>query len=105
MKEKNRTPLKDAERLASLSRLALSEEESAGLAADLADMVAFADALLATDVGNAYQRETKEPPSGVLRKDTVAPSLQRETLLAASPSVANGYITVPRILGEETENV
>jgi aspartyl-tRNA(Asn)/glutamyl-tRNA(Gln) amidotransferase subunit C len=41
------------------------------------------------------------PLENVLRPDVVTPSLDREAVLAAAPSVEDDRFRVPQILGEE----
>jgi aspartyl-tRNA(Asn)/glutamyl-tRNA(Gln) amidotransferase subunit C len=41
------------------------------------------------------------PVVNVLRDDVVAPSLERDIVLAMAPSVEDDRFSVPRIVGEE----
>lgn len=101
MEETTCTPVGDAERLASLCRLALSDEEKSRLSADLSEMIRFADALLGAETDGIFDGEKIARAVGVVRSDTAAPPFNREKLLAASPSASDGYVAVVRILGEE----
>ena len=90
----------DVERIATLARLALTDEEKALYARQLTRILEYARM-----VGELDTREVP-PTSSVLdetpleRPDTVRPSLEREAALANATDAASGLFRVPRMLGE-----
>jgi aspartyl-tRNA(Asn)/glutamyl-tRNA(Gln) amidotransferase subunit C len=87
--------------LANLARLAVTEAELDLFAGQL-DVILGAVARIG-DVAAADIPPTSHavPLTNVLRPDEVRPSLPRDEVLAAAPSVEDYRFRVPRILGEE----
>jgi aspartyl-tRNA(Asn)/glutamyl-tRNA(Gln) amidotransferase subunit C len=87
--------------LANLARLAVTEAELDLFAGQL-DVILGAVARIG-DVAAADIPPTSHavPLTNVLRPDEVRPSLPRDEVLAAAPSVEDNRFRVPRILGEE----
>ena len=83
-------------RVASLAKLSISPEEEARLSAEMADILAFAKQLEQLDLSDVPQMQHILDQVNVLRADEAAPSLPLETILAAAPSRAEGFIAVPR---------
>ncbi len=88
-------------RLGELARIRLTESETELLAPQL-DVILSAVARV-TEVATPDVPPTSHalPLTNVFREDVVVPSLAREDVLAAAPSVEDGRFRVPRILGEE----
>jgi aspartyl-tRNA(Asn)/glutamyl-tRNA(Gln) amidotransferase subunit C len=91
----------DVERLASLARLSLSADEIDLYARQLADILSYADQVLAVDTSGVpptAQPLATPPP---LRDDERRPSLSHDEALAAAPdpAVEAGFFRVPRVLG------
>lgn len=88
---------KQVRKLAHLARLSLTPEEEGELAGRLEQMVGYLEALSQVKDG-----EAAEAPSAVpFRPDRVAPSLDRDKLLARAPLLRDGYVVTPRSVGEE----
>lgn len=83
-------------RVASLAKLSISPEEEARLSAEMADILAFAKQLEQLDLSDEPQTQHILDQVNVLRADETAPSLPLETILAAAPFRADGFIAVPR---------
>jgi len=88
--------------VASLARLALTDDEVEALAPQLNAILGYAEA-----VGEVAAEDV--PPtvhpfslSNVMRPDERRPSLSREAVLAAAPEVEEDRFAVPRILAEES---
>ena len=87
--------------LARLSRLALSDDELDGLAAQL-DVVLQAVAQIGevTDTADVPPTTHAVPVENVTRPDVVLASLPRAAVLAMAPEAEDGRFRVPRILDE-----
>jgi aspartyl-tRNA(Asn)/glutamyl-tRNA(Gln) amidotransferase subunit C len=87
--------------VATLARLALSDDEVAALAPQLSQILAYAE-----QVGEVAADDV--PPTthpfalrNVTRPDERRPSLSREAVLASAPAVEDHRFAVPRIVAEE----
>ncbi|HVB06252.1 MAG TPA: Asp-tRNA(Asn)/Glu-tRNA(Gln) amidotransferase subunit GatC [Acidimicrobiales bacterium] len=87
--------------IASLARLALSEEELVTFAEQLSAVLDHVDALRELDIADLPPMHHPLPLQNVLRPDEVGPSLDRDEVLAAAPAAERGRFRVPRILAEE----
>ena len=87
---------------ARLARLALSDDELDGLAAQLGVILgAVAEIREVTDAADVPPTTHAVPVENVARPDVVTPSLPREAVLAGAPAAEEDRFRVPRILGEE----
>ena len=98
LEKKEKTPEIDVPAVASLARLAFSQEEMQGLQADMKNIIAFADQLSQVDTAGTAAAEHIVPMENVFRPDTVDHPFDRESLLAAAKTKDEGYITVPRVV-------
>lgn len=92
----------DVAHLARLARLAVTEGELdlfAGQLDVILGAVARVGEVAAADIAPTTHAV---PLSNVFRADEVRPSLPRDAVLAAAPSVEDDKFRVPRILSEET---
>ena len=88
-------------KVAKLARLDLTPEHLERMTAQLSGMLEhFAD-IDALDLGDVVPMTQPYPLQNVFREDVVAPSLDREDVLAAAPAAENGRFRVPPILGLE----
>lgn len=103
--KKKKTPAIDVDNIASLARLSIPEGEKAKLAADMNSVIAFADRLSEIDTSGVEAAAHIVPMSNVFREDVPERNFDRESLLAAARTTADGYITVPRVVdsGKESE--
>ena len=86
-------------KVARLARLALTDEELARATVQLGDIVDhFAD-IDELDLDGVEPMTQPFPLTNVLRDDVVAPSLDRDEVLAAAPEVEDGRFKVPPIIG------
>jgi aspartyl-tRNA(Asn)/glutamyl-tRNA(Gln) amidotransferase subunit C len=91
----------DVAHLASLARLALTNEELDHYAGQL-DVILSAVASISDVAADDIPPTTHAVPVvNVFRDDVVTPSLDREALLDAAPAAEEGRFRVPRILDEE----
>ena len=88
----------DIEAVARLARIALTDEEKITLATEVAEILAMGDRLTAAP----DPREGKAVAEGVLRPDEPTTGLSREEILAMAPTSAEGYVTVPHVLSDDT---
>jgi aspartyl-tRNA(Asn)/glutamyl-tRNA(Gln) amidotransferase subunit C len=91
----------DVAKVARLARLNLTDAELERATSQLGDMLdhfADIDELQLDDVEPMTQ---PYPLTNVLREDVLAPSLDREEVLAAAPEVAEQRFKVPPIIGLE----
>ena len=88
-------------KVAKLARLDLTPEHLERMTAQLSGMLEhFAD-IDALDLGEVVPMTQPYPLQNVFREDVVAPSLDRDEVLAAAPEAENGRFRVPPILGLE----
>ena len=87
--------------MAKLARLDLTPEHLERMTAQLSGMLEhFAD-IDALDLGAVVPMTQPYPLQNVFREDVVAPSLDRDEVLAAAPAAEDGRFRVPPILGLE----
>lgn len=87
---------RDVQRLARLARLALTPDETARFARQLADILDFVRQVQSVETAASSDINL---PAGALRDDAVAPSLERGDALASAPEAdAAGLFKVPRVL-------
>jgi len=88
----------DVEKVASLSRLALSETEINEMQKDMTAILDFVDQI------NKVNTDGIEPTAHVLdinnisREDISEDSMDREEILKLAPEQADGFIVVPRVI-------
>ncbi len=87
--------------IARLSRLAVGEDELAGYAEQLSEILAAAEQLAKLDTEGVEPTAHAIPVHNVFREDVVRDSMPKEKVLANGPDVAEGMFKVPRILEEE----
>ena len=90
----------DVDKVAVLSRLTIPPEEKDAMKRELSAIVAFADQLQAIDTEGIEPTAHVLPLRNVFREDEVRESTGRDVLLANAPSRADGFVTVPRVIGE-----
>jgi aspartyl-tRNA(Asn)/glutamyl-tRNA(Gln) amidotransferase subunit C len=100
MAEPARLTRQDAEYVARLARLALTDTELDRYAEQLADVLEHAAAVSALDTEGVPPTAHPLPLRNVLREDREAPCLDRDVVLEAAPAAEDGRFRVPRILGE-----
>jgi len=89
----------DVRHLAVLSNLQLTEEETAHLQVDLANILAYIDQLNALDTTGVEPTYQVTGLENVWRDDQVQTSeANREVLLALAPDSADNSVKVPQVL-------
>jgi aspartyl-tRNA(Asn)/glutamyl-tRNA(Gln) amidotransferase subunit C len=96
----DRITREDVAHVARLARLALTEDELDLFTGQLADVLAHADDVAALDVEGVPPTAHPLPIRNVLRDDVPRPSLDRDEVLSAAPSVEDNRFRVPPVLGE-----
>ena len=97
----DRISVDEVAKVARLARLALTDEELARATVQLGDIVDhFAD-IDELDLDDVEPMTQPFPLTNVLRDDVVAPTLDRDEVLAAAPDVEDGRFKVPPIIGLE----
>ena len=91
----------DVSKVALLARLELTDAELDTYTEQLAAIIEHAADVAALDLDDVPPTAHPLPLENVLRPDVVAPSLDRDEVLAQAPSVEDRRVRVPAILGEE----
>ena len=86
--------------VATLARLALTEQEVGSYAEQLSAVLAHVDAVRALDLTGVPPTSHAFELTNVLRDDVLAPCLDRDEVLGAAPATEDGRFRVPPILGE-----
>lgn len=87
------------EKMARLSRIAISEEEKLAFANSLASIINYFDVLSSFDTENtASLYSVLENQTLDLRQDEIKPMLSKEAFLENAPSSVGGMIKVPQVL-------
>src|SRR5688572_27616004 len=90
----------DVAHVARLARLDLTSDELERFTEQLGAVLEHARDVEALDVDDVPPTSHPLPMQNVLRSDEVRPSLDRDEVLAAAPSVEDGRFRVPPVLGE-----
>ncbi len=90
----------DIARVASLARIALTDEELAEYAAQLENILDHAERVQALPTDGVEPTSHPLPMVNAFRPDVATGSLDHEDALAGAPEAENGYFRVPRILDE-----
>lgn len=89
---------KDVERVATLARLALSQEEAELYASQMAKILTHVEKLGALDTTDVEPTAYAASAKTMFRKDETKPSLPQNEILNNSPEKAKGCFKVPRII-------
>jgi aspartyl-tRNA(Asn)/glutamyl-tRNA(Gln) amidotransferase subunit C len=90
----------DVEHVATLSRLALTDDEIEQLTGELGAILEYAAEVSALDTADVPPTAHPLPLVNVFRPDEPRPGLDRDEVLAEAPAAEDGQFRVPRILGE-----
>jgi aspartyl-tRNA(Asn)/glutamyl-tRNA(Gln) amidotransferase subunit C len=88
----------DVEHVATLARLALTDDELDRFTAELGTILEHAEDVAALELDDVEPTAHPIPLANVLRADEVRPSLPRDEVLAQAPAVEDARFRVPRIL-------
>ena len=89
---------RQVEHIARLARLALSDEERARMREQLGAILRYIDKLAELSVEGVEPTAHVVPLVNALREDEVAPSLDRDAMMANAPDRAGEFFRVPRII-------
>ena len=95
--------LTELEKIASLAKLSLENEDVDSLAADISEMVEFANAVVTVETDDSVD---DAPEVFALREDVVAASYPNEKLLSNAGEVRNGFFVAEKTggaLGEQNQ--
>lgn len=90
--------IKQIEQVASLSRIKLTDEEKDVFREQLTDILVYIEKLNELNTDNVQPMAYATSLKNVLREDKQKPSFTRQEILELSPSSANGFFKVPRVL-------
>ena len=91
----------DAEHVARLARLDLTDAELEEYTGQLASILEYAEDIAALDTEGVPPTAHPLPLRNVLRPDEVRPGVDRDEVLAAAPDAEDGRFRVPPVLGEQ----
>ena len=100
MSDRARVSRADVEHVATLSRLALTDDEIEQLTGELGAILDYAAEVSALDTADVPPTAHPLPLVNVFRPDDPRPGLDRDEVLAEAPATEDGQFRVPRILGE-----
>ncbi|MDR0306635.1 MAG: Asp-tRNA(Asn)/Glu-tRNA(Gln) amidotransferase subunit GatC [Chitinispirillales bacterium] len=89
----------DTQRIASVAKIKLSDEETEKITAQLGSILKYAGQLKEVDTGDAEPAFSVVVLRDSLREDVEAVSLSPEEALANGPSVKKGHFAIPKIIG------
>jgi aspartyl-tRNA(Asn)/glutamyl-tRNA(Gln) amidotransferase subunit C len=98
--DRARVSRSDVEHVATLSRLALTDDEIEQLIGELGAILDYAAEVSALDTADVPPTAHPLPLVNVFRPDDPRPGLDRDEVLAEAPAAEDGQFRVPRILGE-----
>ena len=88
----------DIQHLASLSSLALADDEVDGLRQDLENIIGYIKQLSELDTAGIEPTYQVTGLENVWREDEVQPGVSREALLNLAPKKQNNQVKVPQVL-------
>ena len=101
MTESSAITPEQVEHLASLSRIAMSEDELKSLAGDLSTILGNVARVNEVARDDVPATSHPIPLTNVMRPDVVGETLSSEQALASAPAAEDDKFLVPQILGEE----
>lgn len=96
--------LDDVRHVATLSRLALSDEHLSRLTGQLESILGYIDKLKEVDVTGVEPMAHALPLHNVLREDVVEPSLPVEKVLQNAPDTDGPFFKVPKVIGGDEDS-
>ena len=88
----------DIQHLASLSSLALADDEVDGLRQDLENIIGYIEQLGELDTSGVEPTYQVTGLENVWREDEVKPGIHRDELLELAPEKKNNQVKVPQVL-------
>lgn len=90
----------DVQKLAKLSRLALTPEDAQIAQAALGSVLGYVERLRALDLTGTEPLTHPGEPTGRLDEDVPGPTLPNAALMAMAPEKDPPFVRVPKVLGE-----
>lgn len=84
------------EKLATLARISIPEEEIDAIAADFGTILGFIDQIRKVDIGDAAEAHFEAV--NVFREDVVAPIVPAHNLVEAAPEHTDGFVKVAKVI-------
>jgi aspartyl-tRNA(Asn)/glutamyl-tRNA(Gln) amidotransferase subunit C len=91
----------DVQKVATLARLRLNDDELERFTGQLAAVLEHAADLESLDLSGVEPMAHPVPLTNVLRADVPGAPLDRDEVLASAPAAEDGLFRVPPVLGEE----
>lgn len=88
----------DVQKVAKLSRLALTEQELQTYTEQLGKIIQYVDKLSTLDISKVEPMITAAAKGNVFRPDVVKPGLSREDALFSAPSHDDEFFRVPPVI-------
>lgn len=85
-------------KIASLARIAISDEDAARLAPELGNILGWIEQLAEVDTAGVAPMTAVIPNHLRLRDDVVTDGGVREAVLANAPQAEHGFFTVPKVI-------
>lgn len=89
---------RDVEKIASLARLAMGEDEAAAYGAQLSNILNYIEKLDELDTSDVKPTSNIVGLVNVTRPDEMADSLKQEQALSNAPDPSEGFYRVPKII-------
>lgn len=89
--------------LAKLARLTLADDELDELAGQIKDILSYVTAVRDLDTEGVEPMSHPVAIRNVAHDDVIKPGLTQEEVLSQAPSIEDGRIVIPQILGEGEE--
>ena len=90
--------IKQIEQVANLSRIKLTDNEKNVFREQLTDILGYIEKLNELDTDNVQPMAYATSIKNVFREDQQGSSFPRQEILELSPSSANGFFKVPKVL-------
>ena len=91
-------PAIDIQKIATLARLKLTQEEAALYQAQLGKILDYMDVLARYDLGGVEPTAHAMPVHNVLRRDESRPSFSRDEALSNAPKSSHGQFQIPKVV-------
>ena len=91
-------PAIDIQKIATLARLNLTQEEAELYQAQLGKILDYMDVLARHDLGGVEPTAHAMPVHNVLRTDETRPSFSREVALSNAPKSSHGQFQIPKVV-------
>ncbi len=88
----------EIEKVASLARLELTEQEKGEYTRQLTDIIEYVEKIKELDTSAIEPADHITDVKNVFRKDLVKKSLDRDAIEKNAPSFENGHFVVPKII-------